>query len=274
MKIGKMAWRIGDRVDLFEQIEWIRENKFEEVSFHAAPGVEGVWQGFCPFGKSEAEIERLREAVSAFEEADVHAPFAPYDTFLAVRNPRVLDTCLSELEMSIALADRIGAETVTIHADVSPSMARDPKARDMMIESLKRLGESAAKSDVLIGVELSKDYELVRETGFPNVGLTLDVGHMSTGNGAGYRDYGSIGGVIRAFSDRVFLMHMHDYDGTHDHLAVGKGNIDFEEIATALHAIGYKGGLCLEVSPDQNTPEEMVQSRDRLREIVNRTRPT
>ncbi|MEW6359668.1 MAG: sugar phosphate isomerase/epimerase family protein [Planctomycetota bacterium] len=273
MRIGMMAWRIGDKLDLFEQIAWIRENGFKEVGFHAAPGDDGVWQGFCPFGKTEEEIERLCAAVSAFEESDIHAPFAPYDIFLAARNPRVLKTCLHEIEMSIALADRIGAETVTIHADVSPGMARDPKARGMMIESLKRLGGSAAKSDVLIGVELSGDYEIVRETGLPNVGLTLDVGHMSAAGGEGCRDYGSIGGVIRAFADRVFLMHIHDYDGVHDHLGIGKGNINFEEILTPLHAIGYKGSLCLELSPDRNTPEEMVQSRDRLREIIGRMRP-
>jgi len=271
MKIGKMAWRIGNRVDLFEQIAWIRENGFEEVSFHTAPGVEGVWQGFCPFEKSEEDVRQLREAVSAFDQVDIHAPFAPYDTFLAARNPRVLETCLKELKMAIKLAHRLGAHTVTIHADAAPSVARDTNVRSAMIDSLKRLAHGATNSGVLIGVELSKDYELVRQTGCPNVGLTLDVGHMSASEG--YRDYGSIGGVIRAFSDRVFLMHMHDYDGTHDHLAIGKGKIDFEEIVSALCEIGYAGSLCLEVSPDRNTPEEMVQSRNRLREIIDRLEP-
>ena len=69
---------------------------------------------------------------------------------------------------------------------------------------------------------------------------------MSMAGGAGYQDYGSIGGVIREYPDRVFLMHMHDYDSTHDHLAIGKGNIDFEEIIRALNQIGYDGPLSVE----------------------------
>jgi sugar phosphate isomerase/epimerase len=270
MIIGKMVWRIGDIVDLFEQIDWIRENGFRGLCFHTSPGKEGEWQGFCPFDRSEAEILQLQEAASSFETVDVHAPFTPYDIFLAARNPRVLETCLKEIEQAIWLADRVGVETVTVHADVTPGLKGSPEARDVMLESLKRLGEAAARSDVLIGVELTRDYEIVRETGLPNVGLTVDVGHISAGDGAGYAEYGSIGGLIKAFPDRVFAMHLHDYDGRHDHLEVGQGSIDFEDVISALYEIGYGGSLMLEISPDRNPPEAILRSRDRLQELIER----
>lgn len=272
MKIGKMAWRIGEIVDLFGQIAWIRDNGFEEVCFHTSPGEEGVWQGFCPFDRSESEVERLREAVSPFQAVDIHGPFVPFDTFLAARNPRVLEACLAEIEASITLAGRIGAETVTVHADVTSSMNGRPAARRMILDSLTRLGRHAAGSDVRIAAELTADYGIVRETGLPNVGLTIDLGHLSVGGGAPYRDYGSIGGLIRAFPERIFMVHAHDYDGHHDHLEIGTGQIDFREVCAALRDIGYAGSLCLEISPDRNRPEGMLRSRDRLRAILDALR--
>ena len=270
MKIGNMLWKIGDILPFYEQVDWIRGHGFEEISFHSWSAPEGHFAGFSPFDKSEAEIERLRAALAPFEARDVHAPFGPADIYLAARSPRTLDGCLRELEGSIALAERIGAETVTVHADVTPRVNGKPDTRPMILDSLRRLGERAAKGGVRIAAELTGDYEIVRETGLANVGLTIDVGHLSFENGAGYRDYGSIGGVIKAFSERIFLLHMHDYDGKHDHLEVGKGRIDFEDIISALLAIGYQGSLCLEINPDAGTPDSITRSRDRLKAQIAR----
>jgi sugar phosphate isomerase/epimerase len=64
-------------------------------------------------------------------------------------------------------------------------------------------------------------------------------------------------------------MHLHDYDGKLDHLAIGNGKIDFHQILHALVRIRYNGSLCLELNPDVVTPEGILQSRTALQKILD-----
>ncbi|MBM3957720.1 MAG: sugar phosphate isomerase/epimerase, partial [Gemmatimonadetes bacterium] len=109
---------------------------------------------------------------------------------------------------------------------------------------------------------------LAMQEATPRIGLTLDVGHLSFEEGAGYREFGSIGGLIRYVGRRLVHVHAHDYDGVRDHLPVGAGRLDWDDIAEGLRSIGYEGVVCLELDPDRATPEQLLQSRDRLRELL------
>ena len=272
MKIGCMVWRIGEILDFFQQIAWLKANGFQEVSFHTIPGQPGVYQGFDPYHASQADLARLIEALKGFQDIDIHAPFFISDIHLASPNARIQETCLREIEKTIWLAGEIGAKVVTIHPTLSPAFGGSADPRSILKEPLLRLDQAAAQAGVRVGLEIEQNYDLPEAIGAHHTGITLDVGHVCFRNGAGYRDYGSIGGLIREFADRMFHLHVHDYDGQNDHIPIGSGFIDFPDIVSALHDIGYQGSLCLELNPDRVSPDDILKSRDRLQQLIEAER--
>lgn len=74
-----------------------------------------------------------------------------------------------------------------------------------------------------------------------------------------------IGGLVRFIGDKPVHLHVHDYDGVHDHIEVGTGRVDFHDLFSGLASAGYKGALCLELNPDLVSPEGIRRSMKRLR---------
>ena len=110
---------------------------------------------------------------------------------------------------------------------------------------------------------------LIEKLDLPRIGVTIDTGHMHFHNGEAFKPYGSLGGLIQRFHKKIAHLHVHDYDGDLDHIAIGGGNIDFPDIMEALRRIQFQGSLCLEINPDREPPEAICQSRDRLRAMTN-----
>jgi len=73
MLIGAMVWRIGDCVDFFGQLDWLRSHHFDAVAFWTCAGEPGVWEGLDLASASADRVARLRSALSAFASVDLHA---------------------------------------------------------------------------------------------------------------------------------------------------------------------------------------------------------
>ena len=248
MLVGCMMWRIGRILDLHEQLGWLRANRFGAVAFWTCAGEPGVWQGFDFASAAQEDVRALRAALEGFRAVDLHADVPLWD-----------EETLRRLQRITAFGGDLGASTVTVHVE-----AEGPWLR----EALGSLEEAAETADVRIGLELTCSYDLAMGDTTPRVGLTLDVGHVSFGDGAGYREFGSIGGLIRHVGSRLVHVHAHDYDGALDHLPVGAGKLDWTDIATGLRSIGYRGVVCLELNPDRASPEQLLDSRDRLKTLL------
>ena len=161
-----------------------------------------------------------------------------------------------------------GFEAVSFHA--SPG---DPgKWRGVDPAALERLNEMADKAGVVIGLELMRGFEGLNAPRRDHIGVTLDVGHMYLNEGAGYLPYHTIGGLVRSLSDVLVHLHVHDYDGTYDHIEVGTGCVDFDEVLRSLSEMDYKGTLCLELNPDRVSPEGIRRSADFLRTKIGALR--
>jgi sugar phosphate isomerase/epimerase len=248
MLIGCMMWRIGEVVDLFAQLRWLRERRFDAVAFWTCAGQPGVWQGF-DFGSATHDgVPRLQSALAGFQAVDLHADV-----------PLADEPTLRRLRHIITFGAELGARTVTVHPEADAAWLR---------EALLSLDEAAERADLRVGLELTRHYDLAMCSATPRVGLTLDVGHVSFEGGAGYREFGSLAGLIEHMGDRLFHVHAHDYDGALDHLPLGAGHLDFDAIASALKRVGYSGVVCLELNPDRATPEQLLASRDRLQQLL------
>jgi sugar phosphate isomerase/epimerase len=122
-------------------------------------------------------------------------------------------------------------------------------------------GERGQTCERLIG--RSEDAErMFREIGDENLGLLVDIGHV-------YVMRENVLQVIEKFGKRIVHVHMEDIiDRIHCHFLPGAGMVDFEGVVRALHKIGYKGFLSMELESHVWEPEkaalESIQYMDSL----------
>ena len=175
-----------------------------------------------------------------------------------------------EMRVSIEVAARLGAHRVVLHPSYMSGMGRNAPAlyEAYAHESLAEAVHCAAK----VGIDLCLENLFPQLTPFgtwddwdrcfaryPQLGLTLDIGHANIGPGGMTR----ILAYIRRFQSRLRHLHVSDNLGHRDdHLPVGDGRIDFPSVAAALNQIGYQEGLTLEIFTENR--DDLVHSRDRL----------
>lgn len=252
-----MVWRIGDLLGFDAQVGWIAKAGFESISFHAAAGITGVWQGIEPSGAGPAERRRIRDMLAPFASREVHAPFAAE---IGAETPCwPIDTIKSTIEF----ASDVGATLVTVHA--APPAPGVSEREQTWHDALDEVNAAARQAGVLVGLEMMSGFEWLGRPHRERIGATLDIGHMYLTEGQGYLPYGTIGGLLRYLGDTLFHLHVHDYDGEFDHIEVGTGRVDFDEVLRAAAAIGYRGALCLELNPERVSPEGIRRSAEFLR---------
>ncbi len=267
MCVGGMVWSLGDMHELYEQIAWFAEQGFDGVDFHTQPSFTDRWASFDVRKASADDRRGLKEALAPFDEVSIHGESFAYDITFDSPNELVRRASVEALRGSIELAAEIGAPVVTVHRGKADAQWAGAVLHEAFARSIAELAAMAEEAGVTVGFEIEADYDLVLATEGP-VGITIDTGHQSLEQGAGYRQFGTLGNLIRHLGERVIHVHVHDYDGANDHLAIGAGNVDFPEVLGALRDINYTGMMCLELNPQRTTAEDWVKSRDALREIL------
>mgnify|MGYP000630865344 CR=1 FL=1 len=220
----------------------------------------------------------MQDAVEGFKEVDVHAPFQNiFDVSLVSPNPFVRELCIEEISLAAELTGKLGGRTVTFHTGWACCGMEDEEVEKNLKEGLTLLNEVAGKHNVRLCAEVADyfmpadKFTLLEELGLEHIGITLDTGHISFKDEAGvmYRAFGTIGGFIERFAALINHVHIHDFDGSRDHLPLGEGSIDFEDIVRCLMRVGYEGALSLELNPDAASRESILKSRDILVSLIN-----
>ncbi|GEM_PF-273780 len=148
------------------------------------------------------------------------------------------------------IAERIGAT----HAAVAsgPAQASDSPAAlwARLTETLKAALELRPEGVGLLiehepehFIRTAADLAELGERLAGKVEINLDVGHLQVVGDP-------IGPTVRALGSRIRNVHLEDIrDRVHRHLLPGEGDIDFQEVAEALSAIGYEGYLTADLYP-------------------------
>lgn len=184
------------------------------------------------------------------------------------------EASLSEVLESLEVAAELRPMKVVLH----PSNIRGlsvfvmDQARQYALKSLEAIVEKANYLGLCLCLENMfpqtnslvnpEDFVEIFER-FSTLKMTLDMGHANIGSKGSRK----ILDFIETFSDRIHHIHANDNLGKEDdHLPIGAGTIDFQEIVKALKRIGYDDTVTLEVfSRDK---DYLALSRDKLAAMV------
>lgn len=159
---------------------------------------------------------------------------------------------LEFLSAAVLIARDLGADAVSFWSGAAVDVAPRAVHLDRLVDGCRRLCDVAARHQVRLAFEpepgmlidtMAGYAELHQRAGHPSFGLTLDIGHLHC--------QGETPIAEQIVKWRVPLWNIHIEDmrrGVHDHLMFGEGEIEFAPVLRALGAIGYAGGVHVELS--------------------------
>lgn len=222
-----------------------------------------------------AQAERPAEHLDALADSGLIVSCAalgrdlPEGYSLAACDVDVRRRTLRLLQEQVADAARLGA----ICAYLVPGAEQDNLSQAAFAEGCCLLADRAAARQVRLCLEHTPGRWLptaaavldwLERVSHPTLGLLLDVGHCLLSREAP-------AAVIHLAGPRLAYVHLDDNDGSADlHGPLFTGQLTEEQLrqaAAALHAIGYQGGMALELSP--RTADPIAALREG-KEIVER----
>ncbi|MEW6356663.1 MAG: sugar phosphate isomerase/epimerase family protein [Planctomycetota bacterium] len=254
--------------DAIRRVKDLGFHAIELLAFDGARHSQGRLAGFWFNRMTEAEKERLFEAIQSFDRVAVHLPF--FDLPLFSYDPEMRAFCRQQLKVGIDGCAFLQAKVAVVHAASPPSVG----CREfwgLMLDTFRELADYAGERDVPLGVETGypntiKDFtDLIFDVDRPNFGATIDVGHFRgyQDHGVKPEDYGTPSAAerynnclietIAVLKNRNFHFHLHDVraEDWRDHRAAGRGIVDYPRLFDTLRAIGYDALLSFELEePD------------------------
>lgn len=233
-KMKKMAHlsadAIGERVGLqtSKHNHLLVEQQLDFCIAHGKKVFEIFFDGFKPTDLKPDLRKKIKE--TAFANGitlQVHAPIEE-----AKDRKKVL-------RETLAFCEDVGSRVLTVH----------PHRKEIPL--YKKIFREAQQKEISIGLENYKEGDTYytpgefvdfcnKFSGFPNVGITFDVGHANIGQ--------DVIAFLEAIpAERIINIHLHDNAGREDsHLPIGRGKIDFPELVRHLKEKNYKGNFIIE----------------------------
>ena len=158
---------------------------------------------------------------------------------------------VASLRRTLNFAGAIGAEMVVFCHGQARATVGDAQIRGFA-RQLSELGAEAASRGVKLSLHNHFDNPVMHRADFDTffgsiepgtVGLTLDTAHLQK---SGVFD---IAGVVRDFGDFLDNVHLKDF-AAGQFQTLGRGEIAFEAVFTALHDLNFAGWLCADEESD------------------------
>jgi sugar phosphate isomerase/epimerase len=159
---------------------------------------------------------------------------------------------LDFLRRAIDVAASLEADAVSFWSGSAREPESESTLMDRLTEGCRALCVHAEKQNVRLAFEpepgmfidtMTRFADLHRRVAHPLFGLTLDVGHLHCLGETPIADH------VHRWREWLWNVHIEDMRrSVHDHLMFGEGEMDFGEVLGALDAIGYGGGVQVELS--------------------------
>ncbi len=156
------------------------------------------------------------------------------------------------LRRAIELAGELNADCVSLWSGAVCSDADETVLWRKLTDGVGEVLDHASRCGVVLGFEpepgmfidtVTRAEELIERLGRPkSLGFTVDVGHLEC---LGERP---LAATVRDVADRIVNVHIDDMTACcHEHLPLGKGDIDYRPVFQELCSAGYQGGLHVEL---------------------------
>ena len=167
------------------------------------------------------------------------------------------------------IAAALGGDVVSIWSGVVPPETESHDAWRFLEDGVARLCDRVAPLGVRVAfepepgmlVESLAEWGALRDAvAAPNLGLTLDVGHVPCTEPVAAEE------AIRRHAGELLNVHLDDSrGGVHEHLQVGEGELDWGAIVRALVDVGFGGVASLELSRHSHAaPAAAREAMERL----------
>lgn len=191
------------------------------------------------------------------------------DADYSLIDPTQKEAYLAFLRRSVAAAQKIGAESVTIHSnalgeggvvvnhyDELSDTVKLCSMYDMLLECAKIAEESGIAMN-LEALNVTTDHvgnflqhtqmaaEMIRLIGSPKLRILYDAYHMQLNEG-------KICDTITEYFDTIGHIHIADAPGRHE---PGTGEINYRHVMQVLEELGYTGRVGCELMPQTSTAE-------------------
>lgn len=255
--------------DLYRSIGILHGLGFQTIELHpmGSPSARpGMPPGFDFDRISEAEKQRLRQALAPFRYVSTHLPwvdtpyFSPFEPSHEYGSQRI--------EVALQASGFVGAEVANVHVQRSAHISMED-AYPMLIRTFRRWGDIAGELGLRLAIEtgypesVREFVQLVREVDHESVGATVDVGHQKNfaeltaqvkpeerGSPEGIRAYNDVTlQIIDELGPKIFHMHVHDIepDTWAEHKPLVHGFVDYPRLIRKLRSINYQGLLVFEI---------------------------
>ena len=254
MKIGYSTNSLGD-VDFKEALLALCDQGYESIAI--TPD-----QHFLnPYGKTLVpEVRDWQQALARTQMKCVVETGARYlldpkrkhhPTLLSDR-PDERARRIGFLHKAINLAEEFEADCVSLWSGAVNSCDDQDVLWRKLLDGIGEVLDYATKRGVVLGFEpepgmfidtVTRAEELLKRLNQPKgLGLTIDIGHLEC---LGERPLDE---TVRLVCDRIVNVHIDDMRVCrHEHLPLGSGDIDFIPVLRELFAVGYHGGLHVEL---------------------------
>ena len=225
-----------------------------------------------PFRATDAELARVRshcEARGLAIAIETGARFlldprAKHEPTLVSPDPAGRARRLDYYARAVDVACALGAGVVSMWSGVLRPGVEEARAWGWLVDGIGATCALAAARGVRVAFEpepgmlvatLAQFGELVRRVGRPDLGLTIDLGHLECVEDR------PLSQPLAPWRERLVHVHVDDIAGrAHHHLPIGEGEIDFEPLFRELGRIGYAGMALVELSRDAHRAPEVARA--------------
>jgi len=241
----------------------------------------------------------IRDFLKNFEVRGAHLPFVYINPISP--NSYIKEVSIDQLKQAIEKASGLDMDYLVMHArGLNYALTRQQEFEEWR-KVVEEIIEFAEKNSILLTLEnadflhdLSLLAKMVKEINSKWLKITLDIGHahirkvapLSTypikditlraldallplflaKKNMPYEAYNLIENFIKSELDLISVIHIHDYNGRHDHLPIGEGKINFSFLSKLEE---FKGPFILEVELE-NHYEDFKKSYLRFRRLMGR----
>jgi sugar phosphate isomerase/epimerase len=253
---------------LTDAIELLVEEGYKSVAITLDAGALDPYQDAVDLASQTAIVKAALDRHQLGRVVETGARFLlnprkKHDPTLMDPDPKRRAWRIDFLTRSIDLSAALEAEAVSFWSGALPDDASEDEAFERIATALKPVIAHAEKAGVRIAFEpepgmfidtFDRFARLDAMIQHPLFDLTVDLGHVHC------IEPGEAASHLPRWTGRIANVHIEDMKrGIHDHLMFGEGTMDFPPILKTLRAMGYDGGLHVELSRHGHMAVEAVQ---------------